>query len=279
MKTLEQFIGDYNGYSVPNNGGNYKGECVSLAARFAQEVQVVPGGDSVLYCSGQHGPTNEGGARDLYERFDGQLPKYYDRIPYGQPRARGDLVVWGSNLGAYGDVAIALDGGNRVFGQLGTPVFQPARIREENRQPLGYLRLKGSGGKVMSQDGEIINVYQTVNDRPATPQEVDVYNKKLWTAPDGLLYGKIIPDIKNLRANVQKYADGANYATNVANVRGDRLNKIAEVLGATSGDDYDTILTKLESLKNSTGGGTSNLDKENNSILKQILAKITGIFK
>ncbi len=142
---LESFISRYNGQQLTNNSGGFTGECVSLAARYAQEVQSVPNADGVLYCS------NTGGARDLYEQFDGKLPQHYDRIPNGQPRQAGDLVIWGANLGHYGDVAVALDSGNRVFGQLGTPVFQPARIREENRPPLGYLRLKGSGsgGEVM----------------------------------------------------------------------------------------------------------------------------------
>lgn len=135
---LDQFITKYNGKSVANNHGGFVGECVSLAARKVQEVDNVPNGDAVLYCQAT------GGARDLYESPTNLLLTYYDRIPNGQPRVKGDLVVWGSTLGKYGDVAIALDSGTQLFGQLGTPVFIPANIRNETRQPLGYLRLKGT---------------------------------------------------------------------------------------------------------------------------------------
>lgn len=133
----DQFVAKYTGQQLEQNNGGYKGECVSLAKRYAQEVQGVPDADTVLQVPK--------GARQLYEGFNwnGKMAQYYDKIPYGQPRQRGDLVVWGSNLGSYGDVAIALDSGTQMFGQFGTPIFQPARIRNETRQPLGYLRNKG----------------------------------------------------------------------------------------------------------------------------------------
>lgn len=138
---LDQFIETYNGKSVANNHGGYKGECVSLAARWAQEGQGVANGDSALYCA------NTGGARDLYEWYGkagSNVQNFYDRIPYGQPGMREDLVVWGASLGQYGDVAIAVDGNIYIFGQLGTPVFIPANLRNESRPPLGYLRRKGT---------------------------------------------------------------------------------------------------------------------------------------
>lgn len=169
--SLGDFVNKYTGQSVPNNGGGFLGECVSLAARYAQEVQGIPGADGVLYCS------NTGGARDLYEQFDGKLPNYYDRIPYGQPRQRGDLVVWGANLGKYGDVAIALDGGTQVFGQLGTPVFLPANVRIENRQPLGYLRKKGSPVDIMNEE-QVKSLYEVYWRTPPSAEEIQFYTGK-----------------------------------------------------------------------------------------------------
>lgn len=133
--TPQTFL-NYIGQEVPNNHGKFVGECVSLAARFAQEVQGVPDADSVFYCS------VTGGARDLYEQYDGKIPTYFDRIPYGQPPKLYDYIVWGANRGHYGHIAIIY--GSQVFQQLGTPVFKPAELASSGTQPpLGYLRLKG----------------------------------------------------------------------------------------------------------------------------------------
>lgn len=165
---LSEFVNKYTGQHLTNNGGGFAGECVSLAARYAQEVQKVPNADSVLYCS------NTGGARDLYEQFDGQLPTYYERIPYGQPRERGDLVVWGENMGEYGDVAVALDSFNTVFGQLGTPVFSPAGTRIEVRRPLGYLRLKKEDIEVLNWQ-DIQAYWQAYFGRGATKEEASYW--------------------------------------------------------------------------------------------------------
>lgn len=151
--TLDQFVTAYTGESLTNNHGGYAGECVSLAARFAQEVQNVPNADGVLYCQ------TTGGARDLYENPTALTMQYYDKIPNGQPRQKADLVVWGANLGKYGDVAVALDSGTQIFGQLGTPVFIPANIRSETRPPLGYLRLKGTDMPPFNE-GDRVNINQ-----------------------------------------------------------------------------------------------------------------------
>jgi len=170
---LDQFVETYKGKSVTNNHGNYKGECVSLAARYSQEVLGVPNSDAVLYCGGA-----TGGARDLYESPTALMLKYYDRVPFGQLRKRGDLVVWGGNLGKYGDVAIALDSGTQLFGQLGTPVFLPAAIRNEARQPLGYLRLKGGDMPASSTPVDATTVKLEFNNgllRDANDGEVKAY--------------------------------------------------------------------------------------------------------
>jgi hypothetical protein len=56
------------------------------------------------------------------------------------------------------------------------------------------------GGEEMPNDGDVINVYELLDGRPATPAEQTVYTNKSWSAPDGLYYGKIQVDIKNLQA-------------------------------------------------------------------------------
>lgn len=162
MITLGQFENQWYGKDAPNNHGNFVGECVSLAAQWAQNGLGVPNADAVLYCS------HTGGARDLYEQFDGQLPTYFERLPYGNAPQDGDLVVWGANMGIYGDVAIYI-GSGQVFGQLGTPVFLPAAPRQMTPQPLGYLRLKGTP-QVIDQD-LLQRMYEAWLGRDPQPQD------------------------------------------------------------------------------------------------------------
>jgi len=52
----------------------------------------------------------------------------------------------------------------------------------------------------MPNDGDIINAYQLFYGRPATPAEQAVYTAKPWNASDGLFYGMIEPNVKNLQA-------------------------------------------------------------------------------
>lgn len=178
--TLNNFVDTYTGKRATNNHGNFPGECVSLAARYAQEVQSVPNADAVLYCQ------TTGGARDLYENPTALTLRYYNKIPFGQPRQRGDLVVWGGNLGKYGDVAIALDSSNTIFGQLGTPVFIPANTRQEIRQPLGYLRLKGDD---MVQEQDVKNIIPVM----FAGRAADAGDIKAWAGTDWktFMYGLV----------------------------------------------------------------------------------------
>lgn len=194
---LDSFITKYNGQSIPNNHGKYVGECVSLAARYAQEVQGVPDGDSTLYCQ------TTGGARDLYEHPTSLELQYYDLIPYGQPRLKGDLVIWGANLGKYGDVAVADNVGTVIFGQLGTPVFIPANIRSESRSPLGYLRRKGAE---MFTPAEVNQLIQATMNFPATDTQKAVYS----TLPIAEVLQKVLESKENvqLRTDAQAYVNG-----------------------------------------------------------------------
>ena len=138
MILLDNFIKVETGKHVADPARLYPGECLSLVKLYAYQHDKVP--EAVLYCS------KTGGARDLYEQYDRLIPKYYTRIPFGKPALRGDLIVWGSDMGGYGHVAII----NKVLGkqtwevfqQLGTPIFHPAALATVNVQPLGYLRLK-----------------------------------------------------------------------------------------------------------------------------------------
>jgi hypothetical protein len=104
--STDEFVNRYNNGDYLDNGmGDYLGECVSLAIRFANEVYDVPYG--TLYCS------NIGGARDLFEQFDGSIPDYFDRIENdmndpNQLPSKGDLIIHGTRLGYYGHVSVLL---------------------------------------------------------------------------------------------------------------------------------------------------------------------------
>lgn len=140
---IQAFIQAYQGQHVPNNAGGFVGECVSLAARWAQEQLDIPNGDSVLYCQ------TTGGARDLWEHPTDLELQYFEKINPSSPLV-GDLIVWGTNRGSYGHIAIYV-GGGQVFQQLGTPIFQVANQTSVGPvPPLGYLRKKGE--KMAAQD-------------------------------------------------------------------------------------------------------------------------------
>lgn len=131
---LQNFVTINKGEVLDNGLGGFKGECVSLDWQFANEVQHVPLG--VLYCS------NTGGARDLYEQFDGKIPQYYDRIPKDQLQT-GDIVVWGGAMGPLGHTAVKIDGPSlTVFEQM-AGVSPRVRTYTNLNGVLGGLRLKG----------------------------------------------------------------------------------------------------------------------------------------
>lgn len=148
--------------SIDNGQGGYAGECVSLAIRVMNAEYGVPYG--TLYCS------NTGGARDLYEQFDGKIPQYFDRIAndpnnWNQLPQEGDLIIWGTYMGKYGHIAVCLTGNPlRVFQQLGTPVFKRSEIVNypNYNGVLGWLRPKkqstnNQGGTMDQQQKQFID--------------------------------------------------------------------------------------------------------------------------
>lgn len=154
MSALTDYANSHLGDYLDNGQGGYAGECVSLTIRVAHDVYGIPYG--TLYCS------NTGGARDLFEQYDGRIPQYFDRIAndpndYGQLPQEGDFIVWGTYMGKYGHVAVVLSGNPlRVFQQLGTPVFEASEIRQyaNYNGVLGWLRPKVQQSTSTSQGGD-----------------------------------------------------------------------------------------------------------------------------
>lgn len=156
---LENF---YIGQQVTDNSGNYWGECVSYVKRYAQEVLSIPNADSVLYVVDDL-------AKNMYLKPNPPSLQYFDLIP-SNPQ-RGDIVVYGNpNDNSYGDVAVALGGGN-VIGQLGFPVYHPVAIRAIG-SPLGFLRLKGDNETMLDAPHQA-TLYVAYLGRLPTPDEVN----------------------------------------------------------------------------------------------------------
>lgn len=110
----------------------------------------------------------------------------------------GDIACYNAHPG-FPDGHIAIyNGSGQVFEQNADPDGSPAHLyNRATTYLLGYLRQEGED---MPNDGDVINVYQLLNGRPATAAEQAVYSSKPWNAPDGLFYGKIEVDVKNLQA-------------------------------------------------------------------------------
>lgn len=174
MSALDNFVNRYANQQLTDNSGNYKGECLSLVKRYAQEVQNVPNADSVLYAI-------NGAAKDLWLSPQPAQNQYYDKV--NSPQA-GDIAVYTN--GTYGDVAVYL-GNGQVFGQLGTPVFQPAAVRSVGT-PTGYLRLKGQDMPTLANETFVKAAYQIVLGRDASEVSQDEINANVGKQVDTLFF-------------------------------------------------------------------------------------------
>lgn len=72
---------------------------------------------------------------------------------------------------------------------------------------LGYL-ISNVEENDMPNAGDVDNVYLLFNGRLATDAEKAVYTGKTWSAGDGLYYGKVIPEVKNLQADLANAVAG-----------------------------------------------------------------------
>lgn len=131
MTTLGQFVDQYQGQQLVDNQGRFKGECVSLVKRYAQEVQGISNADAVLYVVDDL-------AKNMYLNPTTTELQYYATLPPTTEPQVGDIAVYD---GREGDVAVYI-GNNQVFGQLGNPVYKLAAVRPLGN-PIGYVRLKG----------------------------------------------------------------------------------------------------------------------------------------
>lgn len=143
----------------------------------------------LIDCFGNHTAYND--AKDYW--FNG-IPGF---VAVTDPQA-GDIAVYNAH-GTYTEGHIAIYVGNgEVFEQNADPDgSSPHTFPRATTYLLGYLRSEGEN--MNPNAGDVINAYQLINGRPATPEEQAAYTAKSWSAPDGLFYGKILIDIQNLQ--------------------------------------------------------------------------------
>jgi len=95
MITIQQFFDKYNGKGIDwDNAFGF--QCVDLYDQYCKEVIDAP----IILVNG---------AKDIWDKY----PKeHFDRVqntPAGVPQ-KGDVVIWGEQLGQYGHVAIFVSG-------------------------------------------------------------------------------------------------------------------------------------------------------------------------
>ena len=94
---FDQFIEKYKGKAVDFDG-SYGDQCVDLVRQYIKEVLEQPQPKGVV------------GAKDFWTNFesDPNLKNYFLKIPDTKEAIpqKGDIVIWGSNYGKYGHIAI-----------------------------------------------------------------------------------------------------------------------------------------------------------------------------
>lgn len=92
--TLQDFVQKYQGKGIDVDGA-YGNQCVDLIKAYYKEVVGIP--------------AQTGNAVDYWKKFPAASFEQIANSPEGVPQA-GDIVVWGTKVGPYGHIAIALDG-------------------------------------------------------------------------------------------------------------------------------------------------------------------------
>jgi len=130
MMTLDEFVTQYAGQWLSYTVG-FKGECVQLMRRYVADVLALP---------------QIPGVTSAFELWDKAQAEHWERIPNhvdNWPEA-GDVVIWGTRVGQYGHVAVALAGADvhafMSFDQ-NWPLHSPAHVQAHDYHGvLGWLR-------------------------------------------------------------------------------------------------------------------------------------------
>lgn len=128
--TLQSFIDKYKGKGIDWDS-HYGFQCVDLYRQYVQEVLQVPQSPGVT------------GAKDIWDTY---LTQYYDRIintPDGVPEP-GDIMIWGSDYGQYGHVAIVTEANKDTFTcfSQNDPLGALCGLKTYSKWGLGWLHPK-----------------------------------------------------------------------------------------------------------------------------------------
>ena len=117
MKTLSQFIADYNGKYVEETGPNSKNQCVDLAQRYIKEVW------GLAYLPLDH-------AYNLFAKAQGDLYIKVINSYFAIPKV-GDVIVWGQKLGQYGHIGVVTSANLFWFNcfEQNDPLRSPCHIK------------------------------------------------------------------------------------------------------------------------------------------------------
>lgn len=184
---MPPYVAKYRGQQLTDNAGNFRGECLSLVKWVSQHDLGLANADNILHAV-------NGAAKDLWYYPQPIQQQYYDKV--SEPQVN-DIAVYTN--GTYGDVCFYI-GNGQVFGQLGTPVFQPAAVRAVG-SPAGYLRRKDSM-PTLADATDVKAMYQSVLGRSADEIKQDEIDsqvgKEFKTLYYELLASKERSDLTNL---------------------------------------------------------------------------------
>lgn len=95
-------------------------------------------------------------------------------------------------------------------GPSGTHLHWALAVDNTLIDPLSQVTEKFMQGEGNPNAGDVDNAYLAINNRKATDQEKQLYTMKAWNDPQGLYYGKVLADFKNIQSmlvNLQQTLD------------------------------------------------------------------------
>lgn len=143
--TFQEFITKYNGKYVDTDNA-YGGQCMDLMHQFCIEILRLTQSD-----------LGAPAAKDVYLNFTNvKGHEFFDRIdntPINVPQ-EGDIMFWGTKLGAYGHVAIFVEGDANSFRSFDQnfPIGSPCHVQNHTYNGvLGWLRFKSATPDLQAQ--------------------------------------------------------------------------------------------------------------------------------
>lgn len=227
--TLEEFFNKYNGKGIDFDGA-YGFQCMDVYRQYTKEV-----------VEGKQSPGVEG-AKDVWDTYLTEVYTRTKNTPDNAPKP-GDVVIWGTQLGPYGHIAVcsSADANNLTcFGQ-NFPLGSVCHFQKHTYfGVLGWLHPKGLP-------------------TPPAPDPVDPDKEKIDLGePLGVM------EVQAIRSTVLDYqrdqksweTEKVGYETQIKSLKDSRM-KLAQLLNCP--DDFSEIekeVSKLISIEDQHNGET-----------------------